>query len=266
MACQAIKENATVCRNYAMSGEKFCHSHRNITKEVMTLRWRREYLYSGGKGFFYGNKDKTGKNVLAPLQNGHVVLTKTDIELIPIRSRYIDIYALLMEGGFCDPLWNMRMFYRTLKYYLQIEQYDIRNYILKEKVFANVLTKDAGSLRLSIGFMIILANDPIYSGKLVLFPLMMRLLDTSAGADYSWSAPDEKELLEVIETKYGENTIFMNFMRSRFLPEIREIRRTEKGIQRAKMDHVKEELMQFCWHPDRVEKYLEMGYDMGDDV
>jgi hypothetical protein len=79
-----------------------------------------------------------------------------------------------------------------------------------------------------------------------------------------WSKNNLDELRLHYEKELEKENPFTKCLVERWLPDLKELYKTEKIIQKLKIDSCKEELMRVVWHPDRVSKYLEMGIDLND--
>jgi hypothetical protein len=76
-----------------------------------------------------------------------------------------------------------------------------------------------------------------------------------------------EEIMKVIDETNGRNKSSQwhrGEVRAAFEEALRKAARRERQGQRKRVEVFKEELMQVCWHPRRVERALEMGYDIDD--
>lgn len=221
----------------------------------MTKRWKA--LYISPRSYSISLQNKSGiKHLMLQVERGHVVLTRKDIEKIPAQMRFIDIFIALVEHGYAKASWNLGLLKCCVSYFLELEYYKINH-----RKLADLFTSDHEAFKsfVETSSVLMKTNGLPQEYQGTLFDCMMELLETPGGREYSWSStPNVDDFAE-------PGTVFYTFMASRFLPDLREVRRTEMGIQKARMDYVKEEMMAFCWHPDRVIRYLDLGWDMGDD-
>ena len=91
------------------------------------------------------------------------------------------------------------------------------------------------------------------------------ILDSHGAKELSWWSRDNLNELRVhYEKELGKEHSFTRCLVERWLPDLKELYKTEKSIQKLMIDSCKEELMAVCWHPSRIEKYLEMGIDINE--
>lgn len=250
----------------------FCHTHKDLTKKEMKHRWFRRYIlarrptfsvYLHSEPLMPWHKQRRDL-VLKPLLAGEFSLTKEDILKIPARRRYIDVYLLLIEQGFVKRGTHTALENIMLWYYceliLNLHPNVLRNYI--NDVF---LLSSGDSF---YEFLIWIAGAAMGREKLTdsLLQLVPTLLDSSAAKELSWASREKLDSIRIAyETILGKEHPMTKCLVQRWLLDLKELYQTEKAIQKIKMDQCKEELMMNRWHPDRLLKLLEAGYDLDDE-
>jgi hypothetical protein len=229
--------------------------------------------------FYTVNFPYRGTKIVKDLWDKVVVLTKQDIQKIPVKEAYVDIYLLLLEHGFAQQGDHPKMefaaywFYTSILYnfpHLQNPQQEIQSTlsILKDLLEKHLILSSGKALFTFLEFMGGTAKSRTRLVAL-LHTLIPGLLDSDAAKEMSWMSYDELDKLRLTyEKELGKDHVLTKCMVQRWLLDIKELYQTEKAIQKLKMDQCKEELMMNRWHPDRLWKYLEMGYDIDqlDDI
>lgn len=285
MSCSAITRNFKDCRNWSCLDSKFCHAHRNLSEETLTQRWLTKYIIGENRIPVYTIISPFKKEkILADLQNEVVVLTKKDISKIPATEGYVDIYLLLLENNFArygdhPALERMGLWlYQLIMYHFPYDNRDefqrSRLMTLKKKIETHLITHSGKSL---YDFFMFIGMAVLGRGKLAkqMLEFVPTLLDTQAAKELCWYSHDDldsirKEWEECVKVPKGPpmRHPLLRCLVERWLPDLKELYQTEKAIQKLKMDQCKEELMMDRWHPTRLQKYLDMGFDLDqlDDV
>lgn len=269
MACIALKKNLEQCRNWSMLDCEFCHAHKEMTEQVLKDRWMRRYVYHWDRFTVFNRRNE--KEMIQDLKSGRIVLTKEDVCKIPPQQRYVDIYLLFVDHGFIKRGTHTFIETVALSLYMDI----LQNYPGQDGVrpLRQLIEK---TLILSSGetlykFMIIASHVckkqiRVTQNMIEYIPM---LLDTEAAKELSWFPRDHLDTIRLeYEKVLGVDHPLTRCLVQRWLPDLKELYQTEKAIQKMKMDQCKEELMMDRWHPDRLQKYLDMGYDIDqlDDI
>jgi hypothetical protein len=258
----------------------YCHAHRNMTLHKNKIRWMKKFILGKDRSPFYTvNWPYRGTKILKDLHEQLVVLTKEDIQKIPAKEAYIDIYLLLLEHGFARQGDHPRLefvgywFYTHILYqfpHLQHPVQEIRSTLgdLKLLLEDHLILSSGKALFAFLDFM---GGTAKGRARLValLHTLIPSLLDTDAAKEMSWMSYDTLDKLRLTyEKELGVDHPLTKCLVQRWLLDIKELYKTEKAIQKIKMDQCKEELMMNRWHPSRLWKYFEMGYDIDqlDDI
>ncbi len=219
----------------------------------------------------YRHRGEMGaEHALAPLRAGLFTLTQEDIKKIHIsRQSVIDIYILLLRDGFCMPEDNIQMFMRLIHFYLSIRSLHAESHYLWAPTFEVLFNTSVRLYEMSIDAILSMTSAKTHTNikAYALHPetqvLLRDVIDTDIGREWSWTSPKERyEKVFTQDPKPADEIV--EFMQNTFFPRVKEIYLEEKEVQKMRMDHCKEEIMMVCWHPDRVMKYLEMGYEMDD--
>ena len=268
MACCAITGTLKNCRNWSCLDSQFCHAHRNLPQEILKDRWLKRYILRWDRFTVFNRQNE--KQILSDLESKRIVLTKHDILKIPAQERYVDIYLLFLEQGYVKRGTHVPLEFVALWLYMRI--------------VSNFPANDLATLREFIERTLILSSgQALYDFILwVSFPVLNRarltqkiiehiptLLDTQAAKELSWFPRDTLDKLrQHYEQTPGREHAVTRCLVERWLPDLKELYITEKAIQKIKMDQCKEELMMNRWHPSRLEKYLNMGYEIDqlDDI
>ncbi len=269
MACQALTCTLKDCRNWSCLDSDFCSSHRNLSPEVLKDRWLKRYVMHWNRFTVFNRKDE--KKILSDLKSERIVLTEADILKMPAQERFVDIYLLFMDHGYVKRGMNPRLEFTALWLYTNIlsnfpQGLDIRP--LKELIERNLILSSGQAL---YDFILWLSYPVLNRTKLTakMIEYIPTLLDTDAAKELSWVPRDYLDRLRVEYEKVpGKEHAMTKCLVLRWLPDLKELYQTEKAIQKMKMDQCKEELMMDRWHPDRLQKYLDMGYDIDqlDDI
>jgi hypothetical protein len=275
MSCCALKSNYNACRNWSLVDSNFCHIHQDMTPELFKERWMTKYIIGKDRCPYYtvNSCPHKAKKILSDLRNRVVILSQEDIRKIPVREAYVDIYLLLLENNFAQHGDHPRMefasywFYVSILYnfpHLQNPHQEIQSTlgILKALLEKHLILSSGKSLFTFLEFM---GGTSKGRARLTkhLHNFIPTLLDTDAAKEMSWMSFDELDKLrQTYEKELGVDHTLTKCLVQRWLLDIKELYHTEKAIQKLKMDHCKEELMMNRWHPDRLRKYLEMGYEI----
>lgn len=264
-----MKADLTDCCNWAAHDSSYCHAHRNMTPETFKARWVKRFFghFRYRSWFSYLWNRNVGKRILDDLASKKVVLTREDIEKIPKHQNKIDIFVLLIEYGYAEPNWNVGLYKMAVAYFLLLKvtvprgATRIATEALMTTLERNLILKD--HLALSLFFLCVGSEEWRFAQFVpTLLQYVPTLLDTNAAKQMSWYARDDLDTFRKwYEGRLGPDHPLTQCMVQRWLPDLKELYETEKAVQKLKMDHCKEQLMMFCWHPDRIQKYLDMGYD-----
>jgi hypothetical protein len=272
MACHAIKVNhigvltGKVCRNYRMEDSLFCFQHQSITPEEHKSRWFRKFILgSDGKRFLYNYDESKKQRILGDLRDKVIVLTKKDIDMIPARRWFIDIYLLLLEHGHIEISDHGGLYVKALQYlsdfwYLGNNVLMLPFSPLATKIQEILITSSAETLLFFYKMLPTIIKTATFQGDILLQRMisvsayLSNLEQSKAAKELSW-IPFRSELLEEYKEKLGESHLLTNFLREVYLPCFLQLYTTEKQIQKATMDTCKEELIAYCWHPDRFQTW-----------
>lgn len=263
MSCIALKQNLQQCRNWSMLDCEFCHSHRNLSHEVIKERWMKRYVFHWTRFTVFNRRNE--QKMLSDLKSGRICLTKEDILKIPAQKRYIDIYLLLMQHGLLKKGTHVALESVALGLFMDIMKNfpgadDLR--LLRQQIERTLILSSGQTL---YDFILWLSHPVLSRVKLTqnMIQYIPSLLDTDAAKELSWVPYDHLDKLrQEYEKTPGKEHALTKCLVQRWLPDLKELYQTEKAIQKMKMDHCKEELMMDRWHPDRLQKYLDMGYDI----
>lgn len=229
----------------------------------------KRYVFHWNRFTAFNRRDE--QKVLSDLKSGRIVLTKEDILKIPYQQRYVDIYLLWMEHGFVKRGTHVPLEAVALHLYLDI----LKNFPGQDNVrpLRQLIEK---TLILSSGqalynFLLYVSHPVQDRARLTqqMVEYIPMLLDTDAAKELSWFARDTLDKIRIeYEKTPGKEHALTKCLVERWLPDLKELYQTEKAIQKIKMDQCKEELMMERWHPSRLQKYLDMGYDLDqlDDI
>ena len=269
MACCALTSTYKNCRNWSCLDSSFCSVHKDINPEVLKERWFKRYVLHWSAYTVFNRRHE--KQLLSDLASGTIVLTKEDILKIPVRDRYADVYLLFVEHGYVKRGTHKKLEETILNLYTRILVAYPPNHGLAplRDLIERTLILSSGQAFYDYLFWIgpTLANREQIMRKMVLY--IPNLLDTLAAKELSWFPRDELDKLRVhYEAALGKEHPVTKCLVQRWLLDLKELYHTEKAIQKIKMDQCKEELMMNRWHPDRLNHYLEMGYEIDqlDDI
>ena len=272
MSCQALKTNLRACRNWSCLDSDFCAQHRNLSCEEYKKRWIARYVLGEQASLAYTHWGTTaGEKILADLRSKRVILTRADIANIPSRDRYLDIYLFLLKHGYIKPTYNCELLARAYWYYVDkcsSAPAQWPDFPLRKELRETLILYSGSSFFRYLKTLAKLCNGrPRYTAFAI--QDVPTHLDSSAVKELSWWSHQElDELRQCYEKILGVDHPLTKCLVQRWLLDIKELYLTEKAIQKIKMDQCKEELMMNRWHPSRLEKYLNMGYEIDqlDDI
>ena len=248
-----------------MLDNDFCYAHRRMTHSTVKRRWIRRYIRGTNVYPIYTlSYTKQKSTIIRSLQSGRITLTPDDIRRVPAQSRYADIYLLLIEHGFFQPGTHPHLERAILGYYYFLLRHFPHNDLepaLRVAIEKYLLLYSGKTL---YTFLLALASRADHHEGLTikLAEHIPTFLDSDAAKELSWYPRSDLDELRVVYEKHlGEDHSLTKCLVQRWLPDIKELYVTEKMVQKIKMDQCKEEIMMVCWHPSRVEKYLNMGLD-----
>ena len=268
MACIALKNNLQQCRNWSLLDCEFCHAHKDLSPQVHKERWMKRYVFHWSRFTIFNRRNE--KEMLSDLKSGRIVLTKEDILKIPAQQRYVDIYLWLMEHAFVKRGTHVPLEFVALRFYMDIlVNYQRDDLGLLKAFIENTLILSSGQALYD--FILWVSFPALNSTRLTrrVVEYIPTLLDSEAAKELSWFPRDHLDKLRVeYEKTPGPEHALTKCLIQRWLPDLKELYQAEKAIQKMKMDQCKEELMMDRWHPDRLQKYLDMGYDIDqlDDI
>lgn len=257
MACHAIKisnpHKWSCCRHYPMDGSDFCFHHKDITPEDHKDRWIAKYILGrDGNTFFYSFAEQKKNRILRDLNSKKIVLTDEDLLRIPTRKQYLDIYVLLVENGFVQVDQHRGLYLETLDYFLDTSA--MRNPMFL-KIRDEVVLKDGNHFHKFLQKIAYVMKMTKYQQR---FPeiqsLLVELLLSNAARELSWR-PFTSDLLKHYTSCFGENHPIVLFLKDTYVPHFLRMYQQEKKLQQVRSEFFKEELMAYCWHPERFQEW-----------
>jgi hypothetical protein len=272
MSCQALKANLRPCRNWSCLDSDFCAQHKSLSREEFKKRWVSRFIL-GQQGYVhYTHWNQTvGVKMLSDMESKRIILTPADIANIPPRDRYLDIYLFLVKHGYAKEEDNIDLLARAYWYYIEKSisvSVQWPNFPLQKEI-RDILILNSG--KTFFRFLMSLAKLSKSRQKFVTFAVqeVPKYLDSPAAKELSWWCHKDLDALRLqYEKELSVDHTMTKCLVQRWLLDLKELYITEKFIQKLKMDHCKEELMMNRWHPSRLEKYLNMGYEIDqlDDI
>lgn len=249
-----------------MDGTLFCYQHRNITPEDHKDRWFCTFILgTDGKRFHYAHDESKKTRIVGDLRDKIIVLTEEDILKIPNRRWYLDIYLLLMQHGFAGLERNMHpnLYTKALEYLSEFWFLTDRSMMmpfspLATKIKEVLVANNQDHLLFFLQMLPGLMKYSSFQGGLLpqrivsIGAFLSDLLETEAGKELCWQ-PFRDSLLGHYKKLLGESHLLTSYMKDVYLPEFKQLYLSEKEMQKARTDTFKEELMAYCWHPDRFQ-------------
>ena len=275
MICNAILKNAagklisTRCLSTCVENSLFCQNHQDITIEEYKRRWFDLFILGvdDHTPFLYSYNEKYKNRIIGDLQLGRIILTAEDIEKIPNKALYIDIYLLLLEYGYIDlhEKKNMNLYSRCLKYFSDCISLQLPGTCAtvgaRKKIRDVLILKNTDHLYFFLCMIIDFNKFSTFKGEnlpnqLNLLQLFLKdILRSEIGKEFLWG-----QFSSLVETyknrkKQKEENLVFDYLFQEFLPLCKEYLKVEKKKQKDRIDVFKEELMMICWHPDRFIDY-----------
>jgi hypothetical protein len=269
MSCQALKANLRSCRNWSCLDSDFCGQHKSLSPEVFKKRWIDRYVLGQQGQHQYTQWHKSmGETMLRDLESKRVTLTPADIAQIPSRDRYLDVYLLLVKHGYAKIDDNIHLLVRSYWYYIEKSDINYPDLSLRPEIRHTLILESGKSF---FRFLVSLPKLSKSRQKFVTFAVqeIPTYMESSAAKELSWWCHKDLDELRIqYEKELSVDHPMTKCLTQRWLLDLKELYVTEKAIQKLKMDHCKEELMMNRWHPSRLEKYLNMGYEIDqlDDI
>ena len=249
-----------------MDGSNFCFQHQDITPEDHKDRWISKFLLAAdGDPFLFQYDTHKQDRILGDLRDKIVVLTDDDIlERIPPRRKYIDIYILLCENNYIKPEKHIGMYFKCLEYLsdfwvVQPNQLYLPLNLLAQKIRDTLLLRDWSSMHFFLNALIKLLKKPVYRNNIqeqsaAIEGFLNHLLESHTALKLSW-VPFRHSLQKFAEDELGAEHSITMFLKNSYLPAFEKMYKLEKQVQKIQMDQCKEELIAYCWHPDRFEEW-----------
>ncbi len=261
MACQAIRADRGFCRNYAVTGTHFCHCHRNLSSDTLKQRW---IIYAKSKLGIYLRDKQTYERCCSYLENGVVKMTQEDVLKLPATKGGVALYLILVENCICSPTAHFPFFIKCAQHLCDLQMSELYFYPIYNDL-VKFFQKDRVTLLCFISVILAVAYRESYEEEDIemLYPLLYKLLKCEAGKEFAMAAPDLLDIPQAVK-KFFIPPSFRTFLTEEYSIHIKKLRDEVKAEKKARMAVFKEELMAKTWHPDRLWKYLEMGYEMDD--
>lgn len=247
-----------------MEGSNFCMCHQEIQPQEHKRRWVRKFLLGAdGTPFLFIHDERKKFRILGDLREGLIELTQEDIQMIPDRDRYLDIYVLLFQNGYVDltnkthnQLYTRCCNYLTRFLYLTHNALMMPFTDLGKLILNELIVKDAAHLHFFLQFFPVPLNTVSFQGDLLqtrivsVTAFLTLLVNSDAARELSWQ-PFRNELYDLYKEKLGPTNLVTSYLHDIFLPEFHDLYKMERKLQKELIDSMKEELMAVTWHPDR---------------
>lgn len=241
-----------------MDGSNFCLQHQDISPAEHKDRWFSKFILGrDGDPFLFQYDTHKQDRILGDLRDKIIVLTEEDIkENLPPRRKYIDIYLLLVENGYAKYDSNLGMYYKCIEY---LSDFWIPNRaplnMLAVKICENLILKDTEQLDWFLYSLTVLLKKQPFAQSIdqrlpAIEAFLFFLLQSDTAEKLSW-IPFRDRLVKHYEVQLGMDHPVTDFLQRLYLPRFNTIYQEQKKLQKEKMDQCKEELMAYCWHPDR---------------
>lgn len=273
MKCLAIKKNLVCCKANAVAYEDYCAFHRDSDyEEHHRKRWWKKYILGQKRGPYLNSYGQQGRErITSDIESGRIVITDDDMGSIPKEDQYIDIYALLCKLGVARANSNTSLWVKGLLYVITCHLVGHRNLSGKILTYVNELqeillfdTTELFGLFLEMIAAKVARTPGFNVSNLVnITSWMSQLLELDLTKRLSWENKADFIYNSFCAELTPEHHL-THWMAGRFVPELKNILKTEMEVQKAKMLHYKEEIVAKAWHPRRLELYLNMGYSLED--
>ena len=204
---------------------------------------------NGHNPFLYKVYERNKQRILRDLEMGAIVLTQEDIDKIPAKSKYIDIYLLLMEHGYIDIYEKKHpdLYWRCLKYLSEFLLLQSPTTLIKfspaaEKIRDVLVLQNTENLYFFLCIVAGLDVFPAFKGEgfpkrvdaLAVF--LKDLLSSPVGKDLLWSSftPLLVEHYKGLPKEAGDNRL-VEYLSEKFVPLCREFIKAEKQSKRIEL-------------------------------
>jgi len=233
--CTAFTKDHRRCRLEKV-GEKTCVIHRNYYRDWFIKHPL--YLFNSP----YMTKRRRNE-VIYQLQN-HIHIDKNVLELLRY-TIYPNEYEFLIKYAYIDPLLIEKSFKLSLIDILWTSIDDVNNDRMDSILTSYEVCIEVFKYSLEL----------FQLGCAVPWPLLFK--------SYKWKQVLYSDVLMDIYndtvTKYRSNLEYTQKLENCVLPYIIEAKMLHRKQLRSRIALYKEDLMMFCWHPSRVEKWISDG-------
>lgn len=279
MSCQAIKGDGHLCRNWSMIGHRFCGNHRRENLIAQNNRWILKFIigYNGSYPFNYSYSSGYEKQrILSDLSEKRHWLTERHIRKIPAKARYIDIFTLLCENGLAKPTDNMPLYLECIRYLIGIRvittpflsknfgktMQAIRSCFIPESIEDTLFF-----LKTIPSLFVVKTTGPIQTQNVLRFQsgaieILETIKETSFFTSIAWLSA-KTAIIEAWEPLEGTETggSLFHYMKTDWYPALIAQYKQLKSDAKERLSPIKESIIAAAWHPDRMEKWLELSYD-----
>lgn len=273
--CTAFADDHRRCRLVQEANKKTCIIHKNYYKN-----WFEKHHPH------FGIRNLT-KRKLAELEfqilEGHVVPTKDYVLSIATFSHMVPYYLLLCRGG-TDPMTNPNMFHLAVEMICHDALLGMRYDPERSTNWQIISSTSINTLLVKPEYCIIVLQDVVMYLLRYIEPILIhqrldeyqeRILEvwdlflSNSNMIQILKSQEFKEFLTTTQKSIRERAEhFLSFYMRNMETLVTTMMQTSETIIRSRVQIYKEELMAYCWSPERIEKYLgEQGnFDALDDL
>lgn len=273
MACIGITGSLKRCKNYSCADRHTCSSHSTYTKELHYKRWTKKYLKVDLFNFDWATN--IGKELLVDLQNHWMEIDESLIKSLPPLLIYVDIFTFLCKHGYAKKEWNIPLWKACLRTILQrmfigaevAAGMNERHWDRNKPIVDTLILSSGTNLLHMLQVLPSILKEQYFqkyfqTNPTIICDWIQSLSDSRAARELSWNRSKNNELVDIYKNALGHTNPLTLFIETKWVIYIMRLYAIEKDAQQWRMNRVREELMAITWHPERLWKWIHMGFNL----
>jgi hypothetical protein len=266
------------CKLLPNEGEYVCRRHVDYFKaKKKRKKWINRYINPTVEtslliGFQEGTHMHREETHIRNVTKKLIILTQEEVQRIPATNYNTDLYLLLCENQYINPLWNKRLLMLCIVVFVKRRQHTFQGFWpTVESHFYSLIQNRKFGYTMLMQYLIsemnryTMINVILPSHRVVDFGLIFddffkptkeehkAYMQGLTGRLSYYSKDVVQSILKCKDEKVKD--IFEN----NIYKYIQQAKTFEKQNQRRRFDPLKREIMETVWHPRNVERWLEQG-------